>query len=607
MASPCPSTNRHREVTERSGSRVCCGPMGDGVTGGISDTTSRAARGAWRVRVRSRGSRRVIGSGVLLGGDTVLTCAHVLGSRVSPVTVDFPEIEGAESSTATVIDGCWVPPQGEDRGDVALLRLHRPPPGRHSAPLLRAVAVRGTRVDLCGYADSLRGALGVALTATVNLSFGERVQLDLPPSHLPRRGFSGGPVLDMDDPPSVLGITVARYLNASEPEPLAMAHMIPVETIARYLPGVRPWVGGLPAVQRSLTASASSGRATDFGYAERLAAWFGGRNPAPVYVTEVERGSGRDRTLQRALALADRELSVDAPAVLSTDPAGTVPPVGSLDLAVGARGATADEVVVQVAERMNLKEPDPARARKRLRAGRVPLTVAVLGVNESAEPDRLLGLCGEFAERGCRLLLVFHGRNTRVDQATEEDLALRHRMGALAERLDALDGRLRRLAPTKARLAGVEPPDDAVTDLHMNLSLLRHAHGAGGSPATGWTRTAQDRLDRLDRRTRRAERDTAAAEEAARRGYERRTELRGELRAYRQMAVRHGRIEDVELDGVYRAAHEALYRGRFAAESAAEAVAGYVDAVRHALGWPPQDRAGHGEPGAHGGAGEPEG
>ncbi|GAA2454163.1 serine protease [Streptomyces macrosporus] len=576
--------------------------MGDGVTRGTSDTTGHAARGAWRVRIRSQGSDRIIGSGVLLGGDTVLTCAHVLVDRTSPVTVDFPEIEGADSSTATVLDGCWVPPQGEDRGDVALLRLDRPPPGRPSAPLLRAAAMRGMRVDLCGYADSLRYVRGAALSATVSLPFGERVQLNLPPSHLPRRGFSGGPVLDMNDPPSVLGITVTRYFDSAGPAPLAMAHMIPVETIVRHLPDVRPWVTGPPGVRPHLASSASTGRTTDFDYAERLAAWLGGGNPSPVHVTEVERGSGRDRTLQRALALADRELSVDAPTVLSTDPAETVPPVGSLDLAVDARDATVDEVVAQVAERMNLKEPDPARALKRLRAGRMPLTVALLGVNESAEPDRLLGLCGEFAERGCRLLLVFHGTGTRPGRETEDDLALRHRMGALAERLDALDARLRRLARARARLAGVEPPGDAVTDLHMDLSLLRHAHRVGEGPTPRWTRAAQDRLERLERRTGRAEREADAAWETARRGYERRAELRGELRTYRQLAVRHGRIEDVELDRVYRAAHRALYSGRFAAEDAAEAVAGYVDAVRRVLGWPPREPDGHGD-----GHGEPEG
>ncbi|GAA2415894.1 serine protease [Streptomyces glaucosporus] len=559
---------------------------------------------AWCVRLRSQGSDRVIGSGVLIDGDKVLTCAHVLADRTSPVIVDFPGTEGAAGSTATVVNGCWIPPRGEDRGDVVLLRLHRPPPGRLSAPLLRAAVARGTRVRLCGYADPVRDARGVELTATAGPPSGERVRLDPHSPRLPRRGLSGGPVLDTDDPSGVLGIVVTRYFESVGPEPPVIAHMIPVETIARYLPDVRSCISGPPGVDPRLVPSAASGRTGDPGYAERLAAWLGGRHPSPVYVTEVERGSARDRTLQRALALADRELSADAPAVTSADPAGTVPPVGSLDLAVDARGATADEVAARVAGRMNLKEPDPARARERLRAGRVPLTVAVLGVNEAAEPERLLALCGEFAELGCRLLLVFHGSDTRVDQATEEDLALRHRMGVLAERLDALDGRLRRLAPARVRLAGVEPPDDAVTDLHLNLSLLRHAHRTGKDAAPGWARTAQDRLKRLERRTRRAERDADTAEEAARKGYERRAELRGELRTYRQLAARHGRIEDVELDGVYRAAHEALHRGRFEAESAGKAVAGYVDAVRRVLGWPPEERAGQEEPREYGGPGE---
>ncbi|HZG06936.1 MAG TPA: serine protease [Streptomyces sp.] len=567
--------------------------MGEGVTRGTPGTEEHTAGEAWRVRIRSRESRRVIGSGVLLGGNTVLTCAHVLNDRTTSVTVDFPEIEGADSSTATVVDGCWIPPQRDDRGDVALLRLHRPPPGGHTAPLLRA-AVRGMRVEMCGYAESVRGARGAALEATVSMKFGERVQLNLRPSQLPRRGFSGGPVLDMNQPPSVLGITVTQYLDADAPEPLAMAHMIPVETIVKHLPDLRRWVRGRRGVEPSLASDASSAPVTDPGYAERLAAWLGGGNRSPVYVTEVQRGSERHRTLQRALALADRELSVEVPTVLSTDPASTVPPVGSLDLAVDARGATADEVVAQVAERMNLKEPDPARALERLRAGRMPLTLALLGVNEAADPGRLAGLCGEFAERGCRQLLVFHGTGTRIDQAAEEELVLRYRMGALAERLDALDGRLRDLARARVRLAGVEPPDGDVTRLHVDLSWLRHAHRTGTGPPPQRARAA---LDALERGIRRAEQKADAAWEAAERGYERRAALRGELRAYRHLAVRHGRIEDVDLDQEYRAAYDALHTGPFEPEGAARAVARYVSALRRALGWPPAEEPGPGGPG----------
>ncbi|CAL9558540.1 hypothetical protein SUDANB106_04603 [Streptomyces sp. enrichment culture] len=556
--------------------------MGDRTGAGVAQGT----RGmAWLVRIRSQDTRAVIGSGVLLGGDTVLTCAHVLPDRTSPVVVEFPEIEGAAGSTATVADGCWFPRRGEDRADLALLRVHRPPPGGHSAPLLRA-AMRDMRVEMCGYADSVRHARGAALAATVSLPFGERVQLNVAPEHLPRRGFSGGPVLDMQDPPGVLGITVTASAESGRLAPLTMAHMIPVETVLNYLPRLGGCVQGPPGVEPSVVRGGPPARLDEPDYAERLAAWLADRDGRPpVYVTEVRPGSGRDRTLRRALTLADRELSADAPAAGSTDPESTVPPVGSLDLAVDVRNEAPEKAVVRIAGRMNLKESGPARALERLRQVRTPLTVAVLGVDGCADPARLLELCGEFAERGCRLLLVFHRAGTRIDQRAEEDLVLRHRMGALAGRLEALDARLRDLARAGARLSGVDYPGPAVTRLHMDLAWLRHAHRTGADLDR---RRLSGALEGLRRRTSRAERAVESAWEAAERGYGRRAELRGELRAYRRLAVRHGRIEDVALDREYRAAHEALHTGPFEAESAARAVAGYTGAVRRVLGWPPE-------------------
>lgn len=561
--------------------------MGDGITGGAGDTGRGDAQSAWRVRIRSRQTGEVIGSGVLLDGDMVLTCAHVVGDPKRTVTVDFPEIEGAVSSAATVRKGCWFP-RGEgqeERGDLALLRLHRPPPGRHSAPLLRAALPRGTRVEMCGYPESVRSAQGVAFEATVSMPFGERVQLNVRPAHLPRRGFSGGPVLDMKDPPHVLGITVTRYADSGAVAPLTMAHMIPVETILMYMDWLKGLTGGLPGVNPALTSQASSGGTTDAEYAGQLAAWLAGDGASPVHVTEVDRGSKRDRTLQRALALAGRELSVKASTV-STDPPETIPPVGSLDLAVDARGATVDQVVVQVAERMNLKESDPERVLERLREDRMPLTIAVLGVNEAADPRGLVELCGEFADRGCRQLLVFYGTDTRIDEAMEEALVSRHRMGALTERLGALDERLRDLAPAVPRLSGIDLPDRAVSRLHMDLAWLRHAHRTGADLSPRRIRAA---LNGLEHRTERAERDTTAAEETARSGYERRAALRAELLTYQRLAAQHGRVEDVDLHPEYRAARRALYIGPFKPESAAKEVARYVAAVRRVLEWSPQE------------------
>ncbi|MBN3929853.1 hypothetical protein IQ279_09405 [Streptomyces verrucosisporus] len=97
-----------------------------------------------------------------------------------------------------------------------------------------------------------------------------------------------------------------------------------------------------------------------------------------------------------------------------------------------------------------------------------------------------------------------------------------------------------------------------MTRLHMDLAWLRHAHRTGADLDRSRLPGAPEELRH---RTERAERAVESAWEAAERGYGRRAELRGELRAYRRLAVQHGRIEDVALDREYRAAHDALHAG----------------------------------------------
>lgn len=631
--------------------------MGDGITHrGGGDTEARGGAESWRVRLRSLARGGIVGSGVLLGGDTVLTCAHVLADPKTEVGVEFPEIPGAAATTAAVIEGCWIPRRGKDRGDLALLRLARPQPARHSAPLLRMAPSTGVTVDLCGYPDAVRDGAGVALVATLSRKFGERVQLNLAdPAQLPERGCSGGPVQDRSAPTRVLGLTVTRYVRREGLAPLVLAHMIPVDTILTHLPEIRPWVSGRGGVPPSVASRASVREAVEVGYAERLAQWLS--SAVPVYATEVTEGSLRERTLKRALALADRELSGEPPTPLSRERPATVPPVGSLDLAVDTRGKPVDAVVTEVAERMNLGEPDARRARERLRRERMPLTLALLGVNRARDPEALLALCGDFAEYGCRLLLVSLGSGERVGERTRERLKLRHRLGALAERLRAVDGRVRQLVRDAERLAGMEPPDGTLADLWMGLTWLLSAErgGAGPEPERAWAavETLTRRLYRLETV---AARERLKAEERYRQRDALRRELEGHRLLTRRLAGRfggaadgpgapgraadpdgsgapeqvadgpggeaargdrdpvprpsgaEGRVEDVVLAEEYGAACDALYGGRFVALSAARLVARYGAGVRRELGWPPleeppEDEVGRrGEPEPPGGA-----
>ncbi|WP_165985141.1 serine protease [Streptomyces sp. YIM 98790] len=579
-----------------------------------------AARDPWRVRIRSPRSGEVIGSGVLLGGDTVLTCAHVLPGRDAPVTVEFPEIEGAAGSPATVREGCWHPAR-EDRADLALLTVHSPPPGRPSAPLVRAAPAAGLSVELCGYSEAVMQGRGAAFGATVSRTFGERVQLNPAQAHLPRHGFSGGPVLDMGRPTGVLGITVTAYLDRAGAAPLMLAHMIPVDTVIRYLPEVKRWARGRHGVEPGLATTASATQRVDADYAARLARWLSGRDPAPVYATEITPGSVRERTVQRALALADRELSPDRPVVVSSAPPETIPPVGSLDLAVHAAGRTAEEVARRIAERVRLRAPEEdgppdrtpdrpdgegggdgsrgsggngpaAGARELLRGLRLSLTVAVLGMNRAATPAELVELCGELAERDCRLLLVWDGGSTAARRAARESVRLRHRIGRITARLRELDTRIEHLPPP----AAADPPDTApravAAQLWVDLAAYHGAHRtAGGRPPVAQLHRA---LDRLSGRIGALEERIRAAQDTAGRLRARRAELRRELDTYRQLAAGLLHAEHIGLHPLYEAAREALYGpplGPDTAGAAAEAVARYTAAVRRALGWPPAEEA----------------
>src|SRR5690348_12072804 len=116
----------------------------------------------WRVRVRSGASpSRIVGAGVLLDREHVLTCAHV-ATAVSTLVVDMVGLAGAPSSEARIAAGLCVPPDaGGQRGDVALLRLGVPQPGGIGVTLRRAALTWDRHVHTLGYPDEPGLEIGV--------------------------------------------------------------------------------------------------------------------------------------------------------------------------------------------------------------------------------------------------------------------------------------------------------------------------------------------------------------------------------------------------------------------------------------------------------------
>ncbi|UJW30391.1 trypsin-like peptidase domain-containing protein [Saccharothrix sp. AJ9571] len=87
------------------------------------------------VRIRNTAGA-VVGAGLLVSAEHVCTCAHVVASALGGsddtaeppeglMSLDFPML-GSQARQAEVVD--WEPFQGDETGDLALLRLTSPAP-----------------------------------------------------------------------------------------------------------------------------------------------------------------------------------------------------------------------------------------------------------------------------------------------------------------------------------------------------------------------------------------------------------------------------------------------------------------------------------------------
>ncbi|MFC4588498.1 S1 family peptidase [Sphaerisporangium corydalis] len=196
----------------------------------------------WRVRVGGDDGE-VHGAGVLLDGEHVLTCAHVVENalgggdpRTASVVVDLPLWPRAGRYTARVVPGGWHPADHEGRGDIAVLRVEDGPVADASGAPLGRAARRGRSVHVFGHPH--RHDDGVEAQAWISGLGGRGDWFQLEARSATGRpieeGFSGGGVVDTASG-LVVGIVVARDRDAGA----RVAWMIPLDVVASYWPPLR--------------------------------------------------------------------------------------------------------------------------------------------------------------------------------------------------------------------------------------------------------------------------------------------------------------------------------------------------------------------------------
>jgi serine protease Do len=469
----------------------------------------------------------VLGAGVLLDSEHVLTCAHV-ARAAEELTVEMVGLPGTPASAAHILE--CVEPQNE-RGDVAIVRLATRQRGVRGATLRKVPLTWNRSVHTLGYPRGLE-EVGVWASMTLaGLAGAEWQQMNRGAGGGPRvrRGFSGAGVAD-DENGHVLGIVVSEYTD----DEAGLSWMIPVKAIEAHLPMLSRWGVGDDGIDARFTPPAGA------PYNDRvreLMEWLARRQDGGAVL--IITGDDLEH-LRHAIGLSTLGESPEP------------------DLAIDAEGLTTEEISRRIVDRAGLVSRGSST--ERVQEGTPPMTVVIDGVDVAREPMSLLDDVGRpMVSSGARLVLGFR-RNGSEGMAAARALA----EAAVVARLDGFTERIAVLMR--------EDPDTAASRLRIGLSALRRAAVADWQLVEG-------RLPRFDRAIARAEHERAAARQVV----EEMSNLRGLLEASHAGAAGAGLAEVPPLGTYYRTAHAALEADPVDLAAAREAVRDFQAAVRRAM------------------------
>jgi WD40 repeat protein len=399
------------------------------------------------------GNGVAVGAGVLVDGGHVLTCAHVValalaldGSKETPqdpptgtLDVDFPGLVSpagdAPRVTAQVVAEGWCPIEADGRrGDVAVLKLDQLPEGAEPPPFRGLSGPSSSRVMAYGYPLHYQGDSVISINEVSGGAGPARdwVQLDhvkgfradevhdnwTPDQPLENvvvcEGFSGAPVWDCAG--GVIGIVAVAERNPNQ----GTAFMIPVSGLAEVWPSLDESIGWRLRFddQRDLhwrpTARGMDDRGDRGDYftgrlpaLRELVGWMGEPDGRARIVTG-EAGSGKSAVLARLVMLADRDREPGDGDDKLRD--GTVPPPGSVDLAIVATDMTLTDVVEAMARWFDVEAASAGalvdELARRAVGGSLPLIV-VDQLDQAVDPARLVDLLLlELVEKGAARLVV---------------------------------------------------------------------------------------------------------------------------------------------------------------------------------------------------------
>jgi hypothetical protein len=523
----------------------------------------------WRVRIRDGSGAvlgAVLGAGVLLGGEYVLTCAHLVGAA-GQVVVELPGLGSAPSVGAWVAPEWRVPPQDGQRGDVALLRLAHRPAGAVSATLRREALSWGREVHLCGFPAGQEDGVYVRATlADPGCPGGEWVRMNprSPGEPRVRTGFGGTAVVDHRTG-HVIGIVVGEYPDLAEDR----SWMIPVETILSHLPRIAEWVSGAPVELGRSPQLVPPGQ--DQGqFVRHFVEWLNRRDTGDRIMIIIGPQIG---AMREVVAQSSRERQ----SIAADPPDAAAPAPGSVDVAVDVSGRTVEEISRRILDRAGIPRDETVSAAEQVRADAPPMTIVLDDIDHADQPAALLNeVVKPLAERGSRLALGFWKDDSpSLDLARSWDLGTPgSRLARLTEQLRTLDTAERQLAWLRLEVHGPAPVPGEAAVLQAPLSDLRTRVEDPDQESV------RRDLNRLEQKVARALRKTVTAVAQLAEGLAERRTLGRRLEADKAGAAQTGHAEDARLDVLYRRAHDLLRRKPADLPAAQQAVVTYERELR---------------------------